>query len=106
MNINSFEIWLTNFLMSLGILGYLLSCFLIVIESIIPVLPLSVFITILFYKYGYIIGFISSYICTILGCIISYSIFNGKLNIKFQKYISDKDKLNKVTNNIKNITFI
>jgi len=62
MNIDNFDIWLTNLLMSIGIWGYLLSCVLIIVESIIPVLPLSVFITLIFYKFGSILGFIISYI--------------------------------------------
>ena len=79
MKLNDIDIWLTNFLMSIGIWGYVLSCFLILIESIIPVLPLSVFITLLFYKFGPFIGFIISYVFTILGCIMSYKLFNSKL---------------------------
>ena len=68
MELKNIDIWLTNFLMSIGIWGYVLSCFLILIESIIPVLPLSVFITLLFYKFGPFIGFIISYIFTIFLC--------------------------------------
>ena len=65
------DIWLTNFLLSIGMWGYVLSCFLILIESIVPALPLSIFITLLFYKFGVFIGFIISYVFTILGCILS-----------------------------------
>ena len=81
------DIWLTNFLMSIGLLGYVLSCFCILIESIIPVLPLSVFITLLFYKFGSLFGFIISYIFTVLGCIISYKIFNSKIRRKNYPFI-------------------
>ena len=107
MKLNDIDIWLTNFLMSIGIWGYVLSCFLILIESIIPVLPLSVFITLLFYKFGPFIGFIISYIFTILGCIMSYKLFNSKLRNKLEKYIekNNKDKLNKLVKNINKIKF-
>lgn len=107
MKLNDIDIWLTNFLMSIGIWGYVLSCFLILIESIIPVLPLSVFITLLFYKLGPFIGFIISYIFTILGCIMSYKLFNSKLRNKLEKYIekNNKDKLNKLVKNINKIKF-
>lgn len=107
MKLNDIDIWLTNFLMSIGIWGYVLSCFLILIESIIPVLPLSVFITLLFYKLGPFIGFIISYIFTILGCIMSYKLFNSKLRNKLEKYIekNNKDKLNKLVKKINKVKF-
>lgn len=102
------DIWLTNFLLSIGFWGYILSCALIIVESIIPVLPLCVFITLLFYKFGVVIGFIISYICTIIGCILSYKIFNGKLRMKFDRFIKKKnnDKLNKLKISIKNVKFV
>ncbi len=101
------DIWLTNFLLSIGMWGYVLSCFFILIESIVPALPLSVFITLLFYKFGVVIGFIISYIFTILGCIMSYKIFNSKLRYKFDDYINKNDmiKLNKIKKRINKIKF-
>ena len=92
MRIIDIDIWLTNFLTSVGIWGYLLSCFCIMLESIIPILPLSVFITLLFYKFGVVLGFIISYIFTIIGCFLSYKIFNTKLRLKFDNYIDKKNR--------------
>ena len=92
MRIIDIDIWLTNFLTSVGIWGYLLSCFCIMLESIIPILPLSVFITLLFYKFGVFLGFIISYIFTIIGCFISYKIFNTKLRLKFDNYVDRKNR--------------
>ena len=101
------DIWLTNFLLSIGMWGYVISCFLILIESIVPALPLSIFITLLFYKFGVFIGFIISYVFTILGCILSYKIFNSKLRYKLDNYINKNDmvKLDKLKMRINKINF-
>ena len=55
--------------------GPILACLLIFCESLIPALPLFVFITIVFIAYGYVIGFIISYILTCLGCFIYVELF-------------------------------
>lgn len=57
---------------SMGVYGPILGSLFIVLESIIPPLPLFVFITINFIAFGNVIGFIISWICTIIGCLISY----------------------------------
>ena len=107
MKINDIDVLVTNFLLSIGVWGYVLSCLCILIESIIPILPLSVFITLLFYKFGPLIGFIISYVFTILGCLLSYKIFNSKLRLKLQNYINkkEKEKLNKLIKTIRKIKF-
>ena len=101
------EIILTNFLLSIGLWGYVLSCLCILIESIIPILPLSVFITLLFYKFGSVIGFLISYVFTILGCLLSYKIFNSKLRVLLESHINKKDKkrLDKILKRFKRIKF-
>lgn len=66
--------YLEAFLLSLGAFAPILACFLIIIESIVPVLPLCVFITINFYFFGKIVGFIISWIFTCIGCFLSYTL--------------------------------
>jgi len=103
-----FEIILNNFLLSVGPLGYVLSCLLLFLEAIIPILPATVFITLLIYKFGSVLGFIISYVCSVSGSIIIYNLFKGKLSIRFNNYIKrkNKDKINKIVNRIKNIKFV
>ena len=108
MNINEIDIWLTNFLLSIGLWGYILSCILLMIESFLPILPLTVFVTLLFYKFGIVFGFIISYICTVAGCVVSYTLFNSRLRVRFENYIKKKNKkkLDDIIKSIRNIKFI
>lgn len=91
---------INNFLLSIGIYGPIVACFLILIESIFPFLPLFVFITVNFLEFGVIIGFIISYIFTVLGCLMSYCIFKkfGKfLKKKVSKYPKYNDMMKLIT---------
>ena len=81
---------ISNFLTSLGVFGPILGCLLIVIESMIPVLPLFVFITLNFYAFGDLLGFLISYLLTVLGCNIAFYIsehfINSKIDILYKKF--------------------
>lgn len=57
---------------SLGATAPIFACILILLESMVPVLPLFMFITINFISFGNLIGFIISWIFTCLGCFLSY----------------------------------
>jgi len=106
MNIlNNIDAIITNILNALGIFGPILGCVLIIIESILPILPLSVFVTLNFYAFGNVLGFLISYACTILGCMISYMIVRKGFKIKFDKFIDKKDskKLKKYISSFNNI---
>lgn len=94
-----------NIINSSNIFGPLLACFLIFIESILPVLPLFVFITITFISYGYFFGFLISYILTILGCYFSFYLCRTFFNKLFTKNVRQIEKLNKVMKKIDNINF-
>ena len=93
-----------NFISSSSIYGPLLACFLIVMESMIPVLPLFVFISIVFIAYGYVVGFIISYVLTIVGCILSFflvrKVFTKRFDRKFRKRMNI-DKLMKKIDKMK-----
>ena len=92
------------FIENSGLLGVLIACILIVFESILPILPLLVFITINFLVLGKFLGFIISWVFTILGCIMSYYIFKKGFGNKFDRLVEDKERLKKYKNLFKNIT--
>ncbi len=89
----------------MGIYGPILSCGLIMIESIFPIMPLAVFITINFLAYGNLIGFIISWIFTVIGCIMSFYLFRKGIQGWFQRLTKDKTKLNNLMVKFDNISF-
>lgn len=82
--------WVVNIVESMGPYGVLFSCFLIIVESMVPILPLTVFIAINFLYYGPVVGFIISWIFTIIGCSLSFFLckkgLRGFVNRKIRKY--------------------
>ncbi len=92
-------------LTSLGIWGAIISCFIITAESILPFLPLCVFITIEFYIFGGLVGFVISWIFTCLGCILAFRLTRSKLKKWFYKHFIKKDsaKLKKIMKYVEDV---
>ena len=90
---------------NVSISGIALNCLLIIIESIIPPLPLGVFITILFVNYGVILGFLISWIFTVIGCVISFYLFQTVFKKIVDKYVRKYKIANKFIELIDNIKF-
>ena len=88
---NNIDAYTEAFLASMGIWGAIFSCFLITIESILPILPVCVFITLVFYTFGNIIGFFISWVFTCLGCILSFTLFRSKIKGWFTKHFLKKE---------------
>jgi len=88
---------------SSSIYGPLFACLLIFLESILPILPLFVFITIVFVSYGYGVGFFVSYILTCLGCLFSFFLVRKFLKKFVDKKLRKNNKLDKMMKNIDNI---
>lgn len=89
---------------SLGVYGPLLGCVFIVLESIIPPLPLFVFITINFVAFGSVIGFIISWICTCIGCILSYWLVKKIFGNWVVNKVKDVELLSKCMNYVENLS--
>lgn len=102
---NNIDEFINNVLTSLGMYGPILGCLLILLESILPILPLSVFITLNFYAFGSILGFFLSYILTVIGCnfafFLSRKILRGRIEILSKKY--DRNKILKLVDKFSNI---
>ena len=73
----------------IGDLGPFFGFFIIYLESIIPVLPLSVFVALNVVTFGSTIAFVSSWLGTILGCMTAFY-----FSRKFSHYINKKFKKN------------
>ncbi len=101
-NIDEF---ITTLLNSLGIYGPLLGCFLILIESILPMLPLSVFITLNFYAFGHLLGFLISYVLTVIGCNIAFVLVRKSMKNRFELLVRkfDKNRALKIIKKFENI---
>lgn len=95
------------FLSNMGIMGALISCLLITVESILPVLPVCVFITLVFLAFGNLWGFIISWVFTCLGCLLSFTLFRTKIKEWFERKIlkgKERKKLEKLMKSIDNIS--
>ena len=79
---------------------------LIMIESFIPVLPLSVFIALNTHTFGLLPGIVMSWVSTCIGCYISYLIFYYVSNNIIYKYLSKKtrNKIDKAVDKFQNIS--
>lgn len=93
-----------NFIQNSGLLGVVLSCFILSIESIVPIIPLLVFISINFIILGPVFGFILSWIFTVLGSLFSYYLFRKKLSKKFINYTKDNETVQRYIHILRNLS--
>jgi len=100
--IDSFVQLITSYLQQFGILFGIL---LIISESIIPVLPLGVFIAFNMMAFGSIKGFLLSWIATCTGCYLSYFFFSKCFSKMLLKNTKNREKLDKVVKKMQNIDF-
>lgn len=82
-----------------------LGIFVIILESIIPILPLAVFIAINTVVFGNFLGFIISWGATIVGCSISFLIFRKGFSKYIYRNIDTKKKGKELMDIITNLSF-
>ena len=86
-------------------ISLILGIFIIILESIIPILPLAAFIAINVIIFGNFLGFIISWIATIIGCSISFFIFRKGISKYFYRHIITKKRGNELMKKISNLSF-
>ena len=86
----------------LGVAGPILGCVLILCESMIPILPLCVFITLNCLTFGNLLGFIISWVFTCLGCLISFKICDSKLKNWCEKKLRKNASVDKMLHTFEN----
>ena len=86
----------------MGVMGPLFGCVLILIESMIPILPLCLFITINCVTFGYLFGSIISWVFTCLGCYISFMICDTKFKSIFERKLRNNEKIDKYMKKFEN----
>lgn len=93
-----------NIINTMSSIGILLGFVLIILESIVPVLPLGVFISLNVIAFGEKIGFIISWLATIIGCFIMFFICK-KLQKNLTKKYKNNKKIMKFKSKINNISY-
>lgn len=79
--------------------GPIITLIIIYFESIFAAIPLAIFIALAFIQLGYVFGFISAYVITILGCITSFY-----LSRLFKDKLRKIKKINKLMSHMDTIT--
>ncbi len=96
---------LDSYLHASGLWGGVICCLLILVEPLLPFLPMFIFVTINLLVFGYVIGFILSYIFAVLGCLLFYVVVSKLFRNKAYKFYKDKKNLNKLMEKYKNMRF-
>ncbi len=78
--------------------------FIIVLESVIPVLPLALFIAINILVFGNLVGFCLSWFATILGCSLSFAVFRILKN-KIQPKLKKRQVIEKCMDKVGHMKF-
>lgn len=94
--LNTINDFINSMIAYLGVAGPIMGCFLIILESILPILPLCVFITLNCMTFGYIVGYIISWIFTCLGCLLSFTIIEKGFKNWFDRKIRVMKGANKI----------
>lgn len=93
------------FIENLKNFGPLFGVFIIILESILPILPLAVFLSFNYIAFGPILGFIVNWFATSLGCFMSYYVFKKGFGDKWDKDAKKDTKVREILKYIKKLSF-
>lgn len=94
--LNTINDFINSMIAYLGVAGPIMGCILIILESILPILPLCIFITLNCMTFGYVAGYIISWIFTCLGCLLSFTIIEKGFKNWFDRKIRSMKGANKI----------
>ena len=95
--LNEIDVLITDFINNVGIFAPIISSILIVLEAIVPFLPLALFVTFNFYYFGHFLGFLISWIMTCIGGYIIFKFWRYKVKDWLDGKVKPKEK-SKVAN--------
>lgn len=84
------DVAVTSMTSVLQTMGPISGVLLVLLESIFPVLPLGVFITLNINAFGFFYGFLLSWIATSSGCMLSFFLFRSFLSKYFYRFLAKK----------------
>lgn len=93
------------FIENLQTLGPLFGIFIIILESMFPILPLAVFLSFNSIAFGPVFGFIINWFATSLGCLMSYFFFKKGFGDKWDKNIKKDNKVKEILEYINRLSF-
>lgn len=95
---------IVEYLTSFGYIGGFLLTY---VESMLPILPLDIFIALNIMSFGHIQGLLVSYIGSICGCITVFLAFKYFIKDNFRKFVKRKDmkRLNRLMTMVDNMSF-
>lgn len=86
-------------------LSFFVGVMIIILESMIPVLPLSVFITLNIIVFGNVFGYLISLGATLIGCTLSFFFFRKGFRTYFYRKIENQVNIKSLVKKISKIDF-
>ena len=99
------DTFVNNIVVYIQQFGIPFGCFIVILESVIPALPLGVFIAFNMMAFGIPVGFTISWLSTIFGCILAYTFFSRVASKKIEKFLDKHPQIMNLKNTFKNISF-
>lgn len=88
----------------MGSMGFISGFLLIILESMLPILPLAVFIALNIMTFGSFFGFLISWVSTVIGCMIAFTLCR-KLSDKFENKYGNNESVKKFKKYINKLSY-